>query len=234
MSLSIVFGTPTTDSVMPRRSASSAIRCAPRRVPSPPMTNSTLTPSRSSVATIAAGSWPPREVPRMVPPRLWMSATTSWLSRSGSQPSTRPRKPSRKPSTCGHAVVVRQLEHQAADHVVEPGAEAAAGHDRRPGERRVEVDVLARAARLHRRQLADRALVGDGRAHRVVEQHPVGFVDVVRRARPAAQQADHRGAAGRLADAPDPQVGRVDGQRISGTHNGPHCALACRFRVAAE
>ena len=34
-----------------------------------------------------------------------------------------------------------------------------------------------------------------------------------------AQQPDHRGAASRLADASDPQVGRVDGQRISGTHH---------------
>ena len=88
-----------------------------------------------SVATITAGSWLPREVPRMVPPRLWMSATTSWVSRTGSLSPTRPRKPSRKPSTSVDAVVVRELEHQAADHVVEPGAEAAAGHDRRPGDR---------------------------------------------------------------------------------------------------
>ena len=95
----MVFGTPTTASVTPRRSASSAISCAPRSVPSPPMTISTLTPRRVSVVTIAAASWPPRDVPRMVPPRLWMPATSAGVSCIGSSPLTSPRYPSRKPTT---------------------------------------------------------------------------------------------------------------------------------------
>ena len=100
MSLSIVFGTPMTDSARPRRSASSAIFAAPRSVPSPPITNSREMPRRSRVATIRCGSWLPRDVPRMVPPRLWMSATASRLSTTGARSaSTMPRKPSRKPST---------------------------------------------------------------------------------------------------------------------------------------
>ena len=70
MSLSMVFGTPMTDSSTPSRSAAAAIWSAPRSDPSPPMTNSTETPSLASVATIMSGSWLPRDVPRMVPPRL--------------------------------------------------------------------------------------------------------------------------------------------------------------------
>ena len=64
------------------------------------MTNRTEIPSLTSVSTISAGSWSPREVPRMVPPLLWMSATTSRLSRTGvTSGPTRPRKPSRNPTT---------------------------------------------------------------------------------------------------------------------------------------
>ncbi len=100
MSLSIVFGTPMTDRASPRRSASSASLAAPRSVPSPPITNSSETPSRTSVSTMSTGSCRPRDVPRTVPPRLWMSATASLVSDivAASGPA-RPRNPSRKPST---------------------------------------------------------------------------------------------------------------------------------------
>ena len=100
MSLSIVFGTPMTDSSTPSRSAVEAIFAAPRSEPSPPITNRTEIPSRTRVSTISAGSWLPREVPRKVPPRLWMSETTSRDRRTGvtSGPIS-PRKPSRNPRT---------------------------------------------------------------------------------------------------------------------------------------
>ena len=51
-----------------RRSA-----CAPRSVPSPPITNSTLMLIRSRQSTISLGSCSPREVPRIVPPCSLMS-----------------------------------------------------------------------------------------------------------------------------------------------------------------
>ena len=99
MSLSIVFGMPTTAIRSPRRSASSASFCAPRRLPSPPITNRMFTPCRASVSTATAGSWLPRDVPRIVPPRLLMSATACSVSCIGSEPSVRPLKPLRKPRT---------------------------------------------------------------------------------------------------------------------------------------
>ena len=77
MSLSIVFGTPTT-AILPSRSATALATCiAPRSVPSPPMTNRMLMFIRSRQSTIAAGSWPPRELPRIVPPSSSMLLTTS-------------------------------------------------------------------------------------------------------------------------------------------------------------
>ena len=100
MSLSIVFGTPMTDSSTPSRRAVEAIFSAPRSEPSPPITNRTEIPSLTSVSTISAGSWSPREVPRMVPPLLWMSETTSRDRRTGvASGPTSPRKPSRNPTT---------------------------------------------------------------------------------------------------------------------------------------
>jgi hypothetical protein len=55
-SLSMVFGMPTTPIVSPCRDASSLIFCAARSVPSPPIVNSTPTPSALRVSTICAGS----------------------------------------------------------------------------------------------------------------------------------------------------------------------------------
>ena len=72
MSLSIVFGIPTTASFSPRLAASTAMLCAPRIVPSPPIAKRQLIPFEASVSTIAAASCPPRDVPSMVPPRAWM------------------------------------------------------------------------------------------------------------------------------------------------------------------
>ena len=158
MSLSIVFGTPMTRQLQPALGASSAIFAAPRSEPSPPITNRTEIPSRTSVSTISAGSWSPREVPRIVPPLLWMSATTSRV-----EPHRRDVRAGQaaeavaEPEALGDAVVVGELEDQAADHVVQPGAQAAARDDPGPGPRRVEVDVLARSARLERGQVRDAA-----------------------------------------------------------------------------
>ena len=65
MSLSIVFGTPTTAMRRRRSATTSAIFSAPRIEPSPPMTNRTLMRSCSRQSTISFGSWLPRDVPRI-------------------------------------------------------------------------------------------------------------------------------------------------------------------------
>jgi len=90
MSLSIVLGTPTTARGWSRAAAASAMRWAPRSVPSPPMTNRMQMPRRSRVAAMSSGSWSPREVPRTVPPRVWMPATSAGVSGTTS-PLTSPR-----------------------------------------------------------------------------------------------------------------------------------------------
>jgi hypothetical protein len=69
----------------------------------------------------------------------------------------------------GDAVMLRQLENEAADHVVQPRAQAAAGHDADPGVGGLEVEAFARPARFERRQVADRATPGD--------RHPDGVVE---------------------------------------------------------
>ncbi len=86
MSLSIVFGTPTTAIFSPLAAISSVIRIAPRRVPSPPITKSTETFIRSRQSTISPGSWPPREVPRSVPPPSSISVTVSGVRSMTSWP----------------------------------------------------------------------------------------------------------------------------------------------------
>ena len=77
MSLSIVFGMPTTAIFEPRSAISWAIRIAPRIVPSPPMTNRALIFIRSRQSTISTGSCSPREVPRIVPPFSLIPETKS-------------------------------------------------------------------------------------------------------------------------------------------------------------
>ncbi len=86
MSLSIVLGTPTTAIFWPRAAITAAICIAPRSVPSPPITNRALTFIRSRQSTISPGSWPPREVPRIVPPSSSMSLTTAGERSSTSWP----------------------------------------------------------------------------------------------------------------------------------------------------
>ena len=85
-----------------------------------------------------------------------------------------------EPEDVGDAVVVGELEDQAADHVVQPGAQAAARHDPGPRAGRVEVDVLARPAGLERGQVGDAAQPRLRPREGVVEQHAVRLVDVVR------------------------------------------------------
>ena len=51
-----------------------------------------------------------------------------------------------------HAVAVVQGHDQAANHVVQTGAEAAAGHDARFELARIEIDQFAGAGLLHRRR----------------------------------------------------------------------------------
>ncbi len=78
-----------------------------------------------------------------------------------------------------HAVVRVELEDDRADDVVEAGAEAAAGHDADLGRGWVEEDLVARAARLERRQLVERDSARGDQRERVVVQDPVVLADVV-------------------------------------------------------
>ena len=97
MSLSIVFGTPTTGT------PSEESQAAAVSVPSPPMGTSTSTPWASSTSRIRPSpacsfSGATRAEPRIVPPRvsrLW----TMGRSRGMASSSSRPRQPLRNPTT---------------------------------------------------------------------------------------------------------------------------------------
>ena len=88
-----------------------------------------------------------------------------------------------------HAVAIVQLHDQRPDHVVEPRAEAAAGDDAGAGFGGIEENFAARPGRLERRQLIDRSGAGTEGRTRVVEQDPVGLVDIVKALPPGVQQA---------------------------------------------
>ena len=85
-SLSTVLGMPTTASGWPLRVASRYSAAAPRIVPSPPIVNRTFTPRRIRLSTARSMSTGPREVPKTVPPIVWMRSTSSEVSTSGSAP----------------------------------------------------------------------------------------------------------------------------------------------------
>ena len=70
MSLSMVLGMPMTLICSPRRETSPQMEEAAFMLPSPPITKSMLTLSRSSASTISPGSCGPREEPSTVPPKL--------------------------------------------------------------------------------------------------------------------------------------------------------------------
>ena len=114
-----------------------------------------------------------------------------------------------EPGDATHAVAVPQLEHDAADHVVQARGEPAAGHDPAAQRARIEEDPVARAGELERGQRVDRAARGAQRRQRVVDQHAVGRADVVDRRR-AEVGGDRRGEA-RRAEGLDRDV--VGGQR---------------------
>ncbi len=128
----------------------------------------------------------------------------------------------RKPTISVDAVVVGQLEDEAADHVVETGAQPAAGDDADPGRRpgRSRAAPAARPARTTGSS-ADGAPAGDGHLDGVVEQHPVGLVDVVRPSWRARASSGAIGLAhGGLAEAGDHQVSGVDRQLVTRAHHG--------------
>ena len=83
MSLSMVFGMPTTAFFKPRLSISFTIAAAPRSVPSPPMTNRISTFMSSSVSTMSPMSCWPRELPSIVPPKLCACSTELGRSTTG-------------------------------------------------------------------------------------------------------------------------------------------------------
>mmetsp|Transcript_7602 Transcript_7602/g.18100 ORF Transcript_7602/g.18100 Transcript_7602/m.18100 type:complete len:217 (+) Transcript_7602:254-904(+) len=97
-SLSIVLGTTATAIARPRFFTSSAILAAPLTVPSPPTTNSKLTPCSTRESTMASVSWPPREVPKVVPPMLCRLATAFSSSSRQVDGSLKPRYPAGMPS----------------------------------------------------------------------------------------------------------------------------------------
>mmetsp|Transcript_104 Transcript_104/g.429 ORF Transcript_104/g.429 Transcript_104/m.429 type:complete len:296 (-) Transcript_104:591-1478(-) len=70
ISLSMVFGIPTTETASPRRAHSSLMASAPAWLPFPPITNTMLMPCRSIESTILGTSPPPRPVPITDPPAL--------------------------------------------------------------------------------------------------------------------------------------------------------------------
>jgi hypothetical protein len=86
MSLSIVLGMPTIDFFRPRFSISFAISEAPRSVPSPPTTKRMSICISSSVSTMSLTSCGPRELPRIVPPKLCTCAMDSGRSVIGVWP----------------------------------------------------------------------------------------------------------------------------------------------------
>mmetsp|Transcript_10222 Transcript_10222/g.20445 ORF Transcript_10222/g.20445 Transcript_10222/m.20445 type:complete len:266 (+) Transcript_10222:124-921(+) len=101
MSLSMVFGTPTTAIFNPRRLISSVSSMAAACVPSPPMQYSWSNCISTILSTTFGASNPPLLEPRIVPPRLWILLTLfSVRTRGGhSSGSENPRKPPRMPST---------------------------------------------------------------------------------------------------------------------------------------
>ena len=83
MSLSMVLGMPMTAILRLRACTSRLMLRAAFMLPSPPMTNRMLTLERSRLSTISSADWGPRDEPRMVPPKRWMSATRSGVSSTG-------------------------------------------------------------------------------------------------------------------------------------------------------
>ena len=118
---------------------------APRRVPSPPMTKRMLMDMRSRQSTISTGSWSPREEPRMVPPRSWISRdqfgieVQDIVTISGDEAGVAVLEA----VDVLDAVDEREGEDQAADDVVEAGADAAAGDDADAGFGGIEADFGA-------------------------------------------------------------------------------------------
>ena len=80
MSLSIVFGMPTTETLRPRLAHSALIALAPAWLPLPPITNTMLIPCRSMESTIFGTSPPPRPQPTMEPPRSCTQNATSVIT----------------------------------------------------------------------------------------------------------------------------------------------------------
>ena len=224
MSLSIVFGTPTIAIRSPRSAITPAISCAPCSEPSPPITNRTLTPTCSRQSTISSGSWRPRELPRIVPPSSLMPLTTSASSSMSSVPVAGDEAlvAVAEADDAAHAVVPGELHHEAADDVVEPGAEPAAGDDPDPRLGRVEEDLAPRAAGLEAGQLLDGHAARAGQAGGVVEQHAVARVDLVVRAAPEVEQLGQRRVDPALAQRLDPQLDAVELRRRLSVDLGQH------------
>ena len=191
MSLSIVFGTPTTLIFSRRRSTVSEIDVAADRVPSPPIMKSTPMFMRSSASTISSMSCGPRLEPIKTPAAL---VNVDHLGRGERHRVVAVARDEAAqtvahPEDVAHPVPVVQLQHDGADDVVQPGAEAAAGDQRALQLARVVEDVFPRA-----RQFVGRGVALFGR--------PAGalHVDVDEN---AIVVRDERGAVGPLGAAGD-------------------------------
>mmetsp|Transcript_2839 Transcript_2839/g.9213 ORF Transcript_2839/g.9213 Transcript_2839/m.9213 type:complete len:334 (+) Transcript_2839:5426-6427(+) len=98
MSLSIVFGMPTTLTFNPLFAHSFETAFAPACVPLPPMTNTMLIPCDSMLSTIFGTSPPPRPHPMMLPPCCCNALVLFRDSGKFSTPSfQKPPKPNRIP-----------------------------------------------------------------------------------------------------------------------------------------
>ena len=113
------------------------------------------------------------------------------------------------------AVVLGELLDDPADHVVEPGAQAAAGHDADVRGVRVEVDLPARPGRLEAGQLVDGHPALQQHGDGVVHEHAVVLVDVVRRRALGGQHLRERRVVAAVTEAADAQIVELE------RHGGP-------------
>ena len=236
MSLSMVLGMPMTATGSLRRSSSATILVAALSVPSPPTTNSAPRPSASMrvdhLARVLAAARAAEQRAALVVDRRHQ---------------LRPEAQRRVPEARDHAleavakaedlldaVGVGQLQHQPAHHVVDAGAEAAAGDDPAAQLGGVEEDAVARTGELERRQR--RIPLCDHTREAVVEQQPLGAPHVVHRR--LAEPRGHRRFVATGAERLDLEIARLDargplgnGQVLGGVGRPGRRRFRCAVRA---
>ena len=217
MSLSIVFGIPTTEIDSFRRSISATSLVAPRKVPSPPMTNSAPMPHLLQLIDHLAGILAPPRGAEDGSAQVMDGPDHRWSEphRFVAEARDDPFEAVAKTEDLLDAVGVRQLEDHPAHDVVDAGTEPAAGHDPDPELGRIEEDAVAWARQLERRQL--RKAGGAGGHHpggAIVEQDPIRLADVVHD--PVSQPRDQRRPVATGAERLDLEVDGLDALRPLG------------------